>query len=242
MEKTIDGIKKNEGPAGIRNILFDFGGVIASVEKRETPELDKLQWYLKRLGYTYDKARLMQMIIEGNSAYENHKKITSKDVTEAKERLNFFIKDLDVTDGQARIIMILIEDSLNIVTVRGESKAVIEELRNRGYAIGLVSNTKADNVKRLMRKSGISQHMGTQIYSHDVGYRKPGKEIFDIALKDIAARADESAYIGDQIEKDIKGAALAGFAVKILISNAQVTNPLIDHRIASLTELLRIFP
>jgi putative hydrolase of the HAD superfamily len=48
------------------------------------------------------------------------------------------------------------------------------------------------------------------IVSGNVGYVKPGKSIFREALRQLNAQADETLFIGDDPEADIKGAKAVG--------------------------------
>lgn len=88
----------------------------------------------------------------------------------------------------------------------------LEYLKNKGIRTGVISNIAyAQSVV-----AGRINHMlpGNSfefiITSSNYIFRKPSKRIFDLALEKSGLNPDETWYIGDQYECDIKGALNAG--------------------------------
>jgi HAD superfamily hydrolase (TIGR01549 family) len=99
----------------------------------------------------------------------------------------------------------------------------LESLKLRPYAeklirtikehckLGLVSNfTYAPLIYASLRKLGISQYFDAVLVSHENGWRKPHRQIFQDALRKLRVKAEEAVFIGDSPLEDIKGAQEAG--------------------------------
>ncbi len=77
--------------------------------------------------------------------------------------------------------------------------------------LGLVSNfTYAPVVHDSLKKLGINEFFNAVVVSEEVGWRKPHKRIFEVALERLGITAGEAIYVGDSPLEDIKGASQAG--------------------------------
>ena len=63
---------------------------------------------------------------------------------------------------------------------------------------------------RHLAEEGLMGLLPVRVYSCDVKFRKPSREIFNIALEQAGLTAAETLYIGDSIAADIRGANAAG--------------------------------
>jgi len=88
---------------------------------------------------------------------------------------------------------------------------MLAELSGR-FRLGLVSNTvwpgrfHAEDLDRL----GIGRYLATQVYSHDLGRRKPHAAPFLRALETLGAPPEEAVMVGDGAYSDIRGARRTG--------------------------------
>ncbi|MBS7390671.1 MAG: HAD family hydrolase [Fibrobacter sp.] len=57
-----------------------------------------------------------------------------------------------------------------------------------------------------MRKHGLLKILDAVIISGEVHVRKPDPEIFKIALERLGTKAEETLFVGDDPERDIRGA------------------------------------
>lgn len=64
------------------------------------------------------------------------------------------------------------------------------------YKIGIISNAAADWVSEILSKEDIKL-FDDIVLSHKVGFAKPEAAIYEIALKNLDVRADESVFIDD---------------------------------------------
>lgn len=89
---------------------------------------------------------------------------------------------------------------------------LLETLYNRGYRLGIISNaTECLAIRRILATFGFLPWFQSVIISADVGFRKPRKEIFDLALNAMQVQDPSRAVIiGDRKSTDILGAHRAG--------------------------------
>ena len=87
---------------------------------------------------------------------------------------------------------------------------VLQLLKTKGYKLGLVSNGKSPFQQRNFNALGVSHLFSTVIVSEEVGFRKPEKEIFELACQYLNMSAEEVVFVGDNPEADIDGANNVG--------------------------------
>ena len=77
-------------------------------------------------------------------------------------------------------------------------KEALEELKNKGYRLGVISNTASlYSVFDVLEAYGIRDYFEDVTLSSVTGYRKPHPGIFQIALREMKAKAEDCAYVGD---------------------------------------------
>jgi HAD superfamily hydrolase (TIGR01549 family) len=123
---------------------------------------------------------------------------------------------------------------------RGAAEA-LAELRRRGLKLGLISNTFVPGsvLDRHLAMHGLLEFFPVRVYSSEVGYRKPDRRIFEMALERMGAHASESAFVGDLVKTDIVGARRVGMrtVLKQPWSCAGAAHPVADVVIRRLAEL-----
>ncbi|HOS19361.1 MAG TPA: HAD family hydrolase [Clostridia bacterium] len=102
----------------------------------------------------------------------------------------------------------------------------MEELRRMGMRMGIVSNIISTSFgPHMVNEYGIAEYMECIVMSSVTGCRKPGAEIFNIAMERLGVAKERTAYVGDTISRDVLGARNAGLALMI-----QIKNPAVAHR------------
>jgi FMN phosphatase YigB (HAD superfamily) len=133
----------------------------------------------------------------------------------------------------------LFEDSLPTLTA----------LRDRGYRMGLVSNTPWGTPEYLwigqLERFGLDAFFEVCCFSSHVGFRKPDPRIFMIALAKLRAAAERTLFVGDTPEADIVGARRSGIR-SVLIARPGGSRPPLtpapDLRIERLSDLVTFLP
>ncbi|MEH0157721.1 YjjG family noncanonical pyrimidine nucleotidase [Limibacter armeniacum] len=116
----------------------------------------------------------------------------------------------------------------------------LEHLQNK-YYLHILTNGFADVQSTKMRYSNIFHYFNSVVTSECTGHKKPSKEIFEFAMKQAGAAADQSAMIGDNLNTDIVGANNAGMFSVYYNPDAVEHNEYVGAEIISLKELIELF-
>ncbi len=122
---------------------------------------------------------------------------------------------------------------------------VLEQLKNSGYKIGLITNAIQPMWMRdvELRAYGILDYLDVRLTSGDVGFMKPHPFIYWHALELLDVQPEEAIFVGDRPANDIAGANDAGIT-SVLMSPPHLERQLDGVRpnftISKLEELLPI--
>jgi FMN phosphatase YigB (HAD superfamily)/ribulose-5-phosphate 4-epimerase/fuculose-1-phosphate aldolase len=78
--------------------------------------------------------------------------------------------------------------------------------KNIGVKIGVLTDYETEYQIQKLEKLGLINHIDTIITSEEVGIEKPSSQMFQTILRKMELRTDEVIMIGDDFNKDIKGA------------------------------------
>ncbi len=88
---------------------------------------------------------------------------------------------------------------------------VLREARDRGCAVGLVSNWDS-RLRGLLEGLGLIGYFDAIVISCEIGVEKPHPAIFHAALREMGVRPEETVHIGDSYRDDVIGARRAGIS------------------------------
>jgi len=100
-----------------------------------------------------------------------------------------------------------------------EGPAILQAVRNRGYKIGLISNTgrsPGSALRQLLEAYGIRKYFDATVFSNEVMRRKPDRLIFDHTAQLLGAPNELVVHVGDNPESDFWGARNAGMQAILL--------------------------
>jgi putative hydrolase of the HAD superfamily len=86
---------------------------------------------------------------------------------------------------------------------------LIDELRSKGYKLGLLSNNSLEGGVEI-RKKGIDKYFDTVLISAEIGLMKPQQEIFFLLAERLGVRPEELIFI-DDTPRSLEGAEKVGF-------------------------------
>lgn len=89
-------------------------------------------------------------------------------------------------------------------------RETLEDLRRRGWKIGLVSNGRGTFQRRTLAALGIEPLLDVVVISEECGFRKPQPEIYHLALEALGCAAAESWFVGDDWVADVEGPRAIG--------------------------------
>lgn len=118
--------------------------------------------------------------------------------------------------------------------VQPGTREALEELREAGYRLAVISNADG-RVEGLLERTELRPFFEFVIDSHVVEVEKPDPEIFRHALERMGVEPGESVYVGDLYPVDVLGARTAGLHAVLLDPGEQGRDDV--DSIASLGEL-----
>lgn len=92
---------------------------------------------------------------------------------------------------------------------------LLQALKRAGLKLAVVSNWDT-GLTNLLRGLGLLPYFDEIVASAAVGYRKPERAIFDIARERLGLASHACIHVGDNVDADGDGAALAGIRAVIL--------------------------
>lgn len=118
-----------------------------------------------------------------------------------------------------------------------DAKTTLMTLRERGYKLGLISNTHWRIPESLRKEFKSFFDVITLSYEH--GYAKPHPSVFVDTLKKLRANANHSLHVGDDPISDVQGAKNVGMKTTFIKRREIKTNADIEiERLIELTKFL----
>ena len=199
----------------IKGIFFDFGGTLYDYYPPNAVIWSRIA---KRLGVDIspDDPRIWTGMKNQEIAYEKRGKPYSKLTSEGLHLLNRIVLEaLGIkSEGTLNIIQEEFEKRRDGYRIFLDCKNTLDKINQMGMKIGLLSNCDELHAKTrrpTMKENEILHLFDTIILSYEVGYEKPQKEIFDLALNAIGIQdGSKVIHVGDNPLADAMGAKNAG--------------------------------
>jgi putative hydrolase of the HAD superfamily len=185
----------------VRNIIFDLGNVVINID----PELTLCKF--RELGFT--NFAEIYSIMRQTDVFDrlDTGKIT---VPEFHNTIRDFSKinlsDSQIDDAWCAMLLDFPEENIEL----------LRKLRITGYKLYLLSNTNEIHInyytKYMKQQFGsdlLSELFDLTFYSHEIGFRKPGREAYDYVLKIAGLKPAETLFI-DDLEHNVIGARQLG--------------------------------
>ncbi|MGC9010267.1 MAG: HAD family hydrolase [Sulfolobales archaeon] len=140
---------------------------------------------------------------------------------------NFFAERLGISTEtlfRALVSALLDEDIRGLVY--DDVIDTLENIKRRGLKIACLGNVMfwpGMVTRYIMHLNGILDYFDATIFSDEVGYMKPSKEIFEYLSRRLDVDLSEVIHVGDSLEHDLVGSALSGVA-SVLVKRDLDTN------------------
>jgi putative hydrolase of the HAD superfamily len=128
----------------------------------------------------------------------------------------------------------------NIFTLDPDAIPVLQELRTRGYKIGLVSNWDG-SLAATCDELGLAQYVDYIGDSSVFGQTKPSAAFFLHVLEQLDVLPEAAFHVGDHYDADVEGARAAGITPILLDALGCEDRPC-DLRANSLRDVLSVLP
>jgi HAD superfamily hydrolase (TIGR01549 family) len=119
---------------------------------------------------------------------------------------------------------------------------LLERLARR-FRLAVVSNFDwTPTALGILDSAGVTALFDAIVVSDEVGWRKPKRDIFDIALERVGVAAPEALFVGDRADIDVLGAHEAGMATAWINRNGEPLPPGIAAPAFTIRDLAELGP
>jgi HAD superfamily hydrolase (TIGR01509 family) len=169
----------------------------------------------KRIDFNTIRLAMEQLSIKVNKIYDSGRDVSPED----RGRILFELLGIKFPRNETRNLE---EKAGRILSDSGyygkyphvntEAKPVLRKLKQEGIKIGLISNAARSSrtYRRMLNSYGIGEYFDSLTISCEVGYLKPAKEIFHVALNELSVEPHEALHVGDLFKADVVGAVSFG--------------------------------
>lgn len=237
----------------VEAILFDMGGTLWHSTKRDFAEKAKIVGQIiEIIGAPTSPEALTETLLARAQAYHQWSEQTLVELTETEMWVRWLLPDypMEQIASLAMRLNAIWREAKATRRLFPETPDTIRTLYQRGYRLGLVSNTTSSTEAPLvLARAGLAGYFDTFILSCQVGMRKPGAGILLEATRRMNVRPEHCVYVGNLPHRDVLAARNAGFHSAILLRDpSKPLDPTLapalmpDHFLDNLKELLEIFP
>ncbi len=205
----------------VRAILFDFGHTLVDFHRTEEAlhaAYEQIRARIEAVAYMEvpELLDLVERVAGGvdrlvEQSYEERRLEELDQAQLLRDSLSTIGFDLP-DDVMEHIVHLDHSAYSNSLTVAPEVLATLDELRARGYTMGLVSNLslRPALIREDIDRLRLSEYLKGAVFSSEVGFRKPDPRIFKEGLSRIGADAAETVFVGDRLLDDVNGARSVG--------------------------------
>jgi putative hydrolase of the HAD superfamily len=247
--------------ARVKAVLFDLFDTLVTFDRARLPRLVVNGREVRSTaGYLHEVLRRHARDVTLEACYEalmwswqeaeRLRAIDHREVA-APERFGFWLSRLsiDAATCPAGFVETLLETHRRELSKAAEFPAhhgpLLERLAAR-FALAVVSNFDyTPTALGILDDAGVTHLFRTIVVSDAVGWRKPRREIFDVALREIGVAPAAALFVGDRADIDVAGAHAVGMPVAWINRKAAPLPPGITpptYEIRDLAELEAILP
>jgi len=202
---------------GVKNIIFDLGGVILNIDYEQTANAFK-KIGIKNFNDIYSQAKQGKVF----------DKLETGEITpeEFREYIKEIVPSLQLSDIDKSWNAMLLDLPVQRINL-------LKELKKK-YRLFLLSNTNEIHIKcfRKIIESSYGENIFDSIFEHqyyssDIGLRKPNADCFQYVLEKNGLEASETLFIDDSIQH-VEGARKLKINTYHLIPGEDITTLFLD--------------
>lgn len=222
-----------------RGLLLDFGGVVVTTTKRPTWARELAERIVHRarpahLDLTVDEVE--QSLLTGRTALSLWKNAASRRLAPTELTAREVVEDFLLADLAPRARAVLGLDAGWILAEMGPLvadhamrpgiPALLELCRERGIGLAIVSNAHSGRAhRRILDDLGLGQAFGVQLYSDEVGIRKPHPGMIHRAAEALGLRPEQTWYVGDTLDRDVTAGRRARAGAVLITRDSRTERP-----------------
>ena len=167
----------------------------------------------------------------------------SREMGPMADHLRALFVELGVEGDVDELLTMRREWTKQSLVPRPDALATLEELRQRGHRLGLIS-VCSQEVPEVWEETPFAGALDALVFSCDVGISKPDPRIYEIACERLDIEPGESLFVGDGANDELPGAERVGMtALQLRAPGEQLTREgenWSGRSIESLTEVLAL--
>lgn len=240
-----------------RGLLLDFHGVIAENDRTVGRDRAPLLARLVELVGDAVAPELIEIDLEaGEAAVSRWNNATARWYAPLEVSHQQFWGDFVAADWPAAARTAVLSRATELMRLRGEGgwplslrdgvTALLNTARTAGIPVAVVSNALfGQHFRDFVAASGLSDRFVAQIYSDEVGVRKPNPAMVCAATDAIGVAPAQTWFVGDMPNRDILAARRAGVGVAILVQTWRGPRPtdaraVADFELESMVDVHRL--
>ncbi len=236
--------------AGVRAVLFDFGGTLYDYATLEAAERESLVELARQLGIDAEPAAIQRA----------HREAMRRVFRQYLPRRFYLYRNLfrDAVIGMVESFGVA-PDAAGLDRYRAAQwqrhardfalregvTDTLDALRQRGIHLGIVSNIDEDQLGHLLEIAAIGSYFDSILSSEQAQSCKPHPSIFEEALRRAGCTAAEALFVGDTLAQDVAGANHVGLQSVLLWHRDDREPPTEEprprHVIRRIPDLLNLF-
>ena len=128
-------------------------------------------------------------------------------------RVREALQDDGLSDQQAELAFeYFMQQYINATVLYSDTLVCLDQLKQQGWRLALVSNGPEDMQQRKVRAAGLFDYFEFVLTAEAAGVAKPKAEIFQQAAQLAKLELSQCCYVGDNLVNDAQGSNAAGMS------------------------------
>jgi putative hydrolase of the HAD superfamily len=123
----------------------------------------------------------------------------------ALEKLGCY--DKKIADNIAASFSLITEGALGLYP---NTENILGQLVKKKVKLALLTNGAGEAQREKIKRFGLSRYFPVCLIEGELGFGKPDRRVFEMALDKMAVKPQQTWMIGDDLERDISGAQTSG--------------------------------
>ncbi|MEM2924802.1 MAG: HAD family hydrolase [Methanocellales archaeon] len=199
-------------------------------------------------GYEVERRELLEVYQRSGAIFDELRKRSDKEIDVA-EQIEIMLSLLRIESDRG-LITKLDKPYTEVVLkkppiVIAGAEECLQVLKDRGYKLGLISNTgrtPGKVLRQMLREIGLIPYFQHLTFSNEIGLRKPHPAPFIHTLNVLSVQSSEAVHIGDHLKSDIFGAKNAGMKAILYkpLSKLEEVNVKPDGEVENLKSIVEV--